>query len=196
MFHVKHFGRFEIMHDLLARWTQRINLVSPASMNAFWVRHVINSAQLWPLRPQVLHRWVDLGSGAGFPGLVIGMMAAECAPDVAVILVESDERKAAYLQTVARETGTALRIINSRIEATEALAADVVSARALAPVADLLDLAEIHRSPGGICLFPKGRTVHKEIEAARVRWAFSAIEHRSLTDPTATILEIGAMHRV
>ncbi len=189
-------GRFEVMHDLLGRWTRRINLVSKASMEDFWIRHVLDSVQLWPMKPSGARRWVDLGSGAGFPGLVVAMIAAELAPQLEVVLVESDSRKAAYLETVARQTQTPLRILNSRVEDVDGLEADVISARALAPVADLLAMAEIHRRPEGICLFPKGRAVHKEVEAARLRWAFSAIEHRSVTDPTATVLEIGAMHRV
>mgnify|MGYP001111563993 CR=1 FL=1 len=188
--------RFEAMQALLERWTPRINLVSRATLASYWTRHVLDSAQLWPLRPPGARKWVDLGSGAGFPGLVIAMIAKEVAPDLDVVLVESDSRKAAYLAAVARETGIAPRLINTRVEHVASLQADVLSARALAPLADLLDMAGMHRRPDGICLFPKGRAVHKEMEAARVRWVFSTTEHRSMTDPTATILEIGAMHRV
>lgn len=189
-------ARLDRMTDLLTRWTARINLVSKASLEDVWPRHILDSAQLWRLRPTGGLRWVDLGSGAGFPGLVIAVIAQEMAPALQVQLVEGDLRKAAYLEAAARETGTPVRIIPSRVESLAPLEADILSARAMAPLPDLLTIAEKHLRKTGICLFPKGRSVHKELAEARARWCFDSIEHRSLTDPTATILEIGAIHRV
>jgi len=181
---------------LLARWNARINLVSRASLSDVWGRHFADSAQLWPLRPPGARHWLDLGAGAGFPGLVIAVLAADAAPEVRVTLVESDQRKAAFLRTAAAETGARAEVAAHRIESLAPTAADVVSARALAPLDVLLAHAQKHRRPDGICLFPKGATVHKEIEATERKWRFDHRLHPSRTDPDAAILEIGAMGRV
>jgi 16S rRNA (guanine527-N7)-methyltransferase len=136
-----------------------------------------------------------LGSGAGFPGLVIATLAAEHAPDMRVALVESDQRKAVFLTTVAQETGLQIAVHSERIDALPPQEADVVSARALAPLGDLLAYTEKHRRPGGIGLFPKGETVHNEIADAATRWRIEHKIHQSRTDPRAAIVEIGAIAR-
>jgi 16S rRNA (guanine527-N7)-methyltransferase len=136
-----------------------------------------------------------LGSGAGFPGLVIAALAAEHAPDMRVALAESDQRKAVFLTTVARETGLQVAVHAERIDALPAQEADVVSARALAPLGDLLAYTEKHRRPGGIGLFPKGETVHNEIADAATRWHIEHKIHQSRTDPRAAIVQIGAIAR-
>lgn len=187
--------RLAIHHALLARWNPRINLVSRGSLAEGWSRHFADSAQLWPLRPPEPRLWLDLGSGAGFPGLVIAALAAEQAPGLRVALVESDLRKAAFLTTVAREAGLAVTVHAARAEALPPQQADVVSARALAPLADLLGHAEKHRRPKGICLFPKGETVQNEIADAAARWHIEHKIHQSRTDPRAAIVEIGAFAR-
>ena len=188
-------ARLERHLALLEQWNPRINLVSRASLAHAWTRHFADSAQLWRLRPPGARVWVDLGSGAGFPGLVVAAMAADSEP-LEVHLVESDQRKAAFLATVARETGVRATVHAERAEAMPALGADVVSARALAPLDTLLGLSEKHRRPGGIGLFPKGASVHKEIAEAAVHWHFDHAIHPSLTDPRAAIVEIGATRRV
>ena len=185
------------MHiDLLEQWNPRINLVAKTTIPDVWSRHVADSAQLWRLRPAGARLWLDLGSGAGFPGLVIAILAAELEPDLRVALVESDQRKAAFLSTVVRKTGLRAEIRPERIERLPPMAADIVSARALAPLPALLDMLEMHRAPGGIGLFPKGASVHKEIAEAAARWRFDHVIHASLTDPQAAIVEIGAAERV
>ena len=189
-------ARLETLAALLQKWNRRINLVSSSTIPVLWSRHIADSAQLWPLRQQDEGLWLDLGSGAGFPGLVVAMLAAEFAPAMVVRLVESDERKAAFLSTVARETGLAVDVLTTRIERLAPQQADVVSARALAPLADLIGMVEKHRRPGGIGLFPKGETVHNEIADASSRWRFDCKLIPSRTDPRATILEIGATERV
>ena len=188
-------ARLERHLALLEQWNPRINLVSRASLADAWTRHFANSAQLWRLRPPGARVWLDLGSGAGFPGLVVAAMAADSEP-LEVHLVESDQRKAAFLATVVRETGVRATVHAERAEAMPALGADVVSARALAPLDTLLGLSEKHRRPGGIGLFPKGASVHKEIAEAAVHWHFDHAIHPSLTDPRAAIVEIGATRRV
>ena len=188
--------RLETFSDLLAQWTARINLVARGTLPDVWGRHFADSAQLWPLRPAGARRWLDLGSGAGFPGLVIAVIAAEQEPELRVTLVESDQRKAAFLRRAAATAGVSVDVHAVRAEALAPAGADVVSARALAPLATLLRLAEKHRRRGGICLFPKGATVHKELEATERTWRFDHRLHPSRTDPEAAILEIGAMGRV
>lgn len=188
-------ARLEVYHALLGKWTSKINLISKASYADAWTRHFADSAQLWALRSEAAASWMDLGSGGGFPGLVVAIIAAGEAPEMKVTLVESDQRKSAFLATVARECGLATAIISERIEAVTAKA-EVISARALAPLPDLLAFSEKARLPGGICLFPKGETVHKEIADASRQWRFDYRVHPSRTDERAAIVEIGAFARV
>lgn len=187
--------RLEAHRRLLEQWNPRINLVSRASLGEVWSRHFADSAQLWRLRPPSARLWLDLGSGAGFPGLVIAAMAADSG-GLEVHMVESDQRKAAFLATVIRTASLPAVVHAERVETLAPMAADVVSARALAPLDDLLGMSEIHRKPGGTGLFPKGASVHKEIAEAAVRWHFDHALHPSLTDPRAAIVEIGATRRV
>jgi 16S rRNA (guanine527-N7)-methyltransferase len=187
--------RLEAHRAVLEAWNRRINLVSKASLDDAWHRHFADSAQLWALRPARAGHWLDLGSGAGFPGLVIAAFAADLNPGIRVTLVESDQRKAAFLQAAVQAADLAVTVLAGRAERVPAQQADVVSARAVAPLADLLALAEKHLRPAGICLFPKGETVHKEIADARARWRFDHRMHPSRTDSRAAILEIGAIRR-
>jgi 16S rRNA (guanine527-N7)-methyltransferase len=189
-------ARLEIHVALLRRWNPRINLVAPSTLAAVWTRHVVDSAQLWALRPADCRLWLDLGAGAGFPGLVVAAFAVEAAPGMTVRLVESDQRKAAFLTTVAREAGLPVEVVAERWQRLAPQGADVVSARALAPLAELLEALEKHRRAGGIGLFPKGAAVHKEIAEASVRWRFDHKLTPSRTEPRAAILEIGAIERV
>ena len=186
--------RLDLYIDLLRKWAPRINLVSAASLDAVWTRHVADSAQLWRYRPVGPRLWLDLGAGAGFPGVVIAALAADTEPGLEVRLVESDTRKAAFLTSVAHATGLPLTVRATRIENLPAQQADVVSARALAPLRSLLGMAEKHRRPGGIGLFPKGATVHDELAEAARYWRFDRFIHPSLTSPQAAVLEIGAIH--
>lgn len=185
-------GRLTIYRDLLEKWTAKINLVSRNSLAEAWTRHFADSLQLLDLAPTDSNPWVDLGSGAGFPGLVVAIAR----PEARVVLVESDTRKVAFLRTVAAATGASPTILESRIEELAPLGAAVLSARALAPLGALLAHAEKHRAPGGICLFPKGEAVHKEISEAKRDWRFDPVIHPSRTDPQAAIVEIGALARV
>ena len=181
---------------LLEKWTARINLVSEASLATVWDRHIADSAQLWALRPKTLNIWTDLGTGGGLPGLVIAIFAAEQAPDLKMHLVESDTRKCAFLATVVRECGLSAEVHAERIESVVLPPADVVSARALASLPELLALAENLRRPEGIFLFPKGETVHNEIADASRSWRLDCRVHPSRTDKNAAIVEIGAFARV
>jgi 16S rRNA (guanine527-N7)-methyltransferase len=175
--------RLQIYADLLVKWQARINLVGPDTLPDLWQRHFLDSAQLYPLIPPSCRRLVDLGSGAGFPGLVLAIMGA-----ADVHLVESDSRKCAFLREVARVTGTKVTIIDKRIEQIPPLEADVITARALAPLARLLDWAHPHFAPGGQCLFLKGRGSEDELTAAAKEWHISPERVPSQTGAGGLIL--------
>jgi 16S rRNA (guanine527-N7)-methyltransferase len=182
--------RLAAFEALARRWTARINLVAPSTVPDLWTRHIADSAQLWPLAPASARSWVDLGSGGGFPGVVIAILAAE-AGGPRVTLIESDQRKCAFLRTAARELGLSVTILDERAEAAAPQAADVVSARALASLSALLSLIARHLAPGGTALLPKGRDVAAEIEAARSSgWRFEVEALPSATDPSARILRV------
>lgn len=149
--------RLTIYLDLLRRWNKKINLVAPTTLKDAPQRHFSDSLQLIAHVPAGATRWIDLGSGGGFPGLVIAIDAATRMPDLSVTLVEADQRKSVFLRTVLRETGVQAKVISDRIENVPALPYDVVSARALAPLAQLLHLSEAFRGKDTTCLFLKGR---------------------------------------
>lgn len=187
--------RLDRFAALVAHWTARINLVSRASLAEIHTRHILDSAQLFDLAPAGWRHWADLGSGGGFPGIVIAILARDRCPGARVTLVESDQRKAAFLRTAVRELDLPADVRAARAGDLPPLAADVLSARALAPLADLLPLALCHLAPGGIALFPKGRRAGEEVAAARRNWRFEAESLPSLTDPEARILRIGGIAR-
>ena len=172
--------------DLLGRWRTRINLVGPATLADPWRRHVLDSAQLAPLVPAGA-RLADIGSGAGFPGLVLAIVRGG-----PVDLIESDARKAAFLIEAARATGAEAAVHNARAESL-ALKADVVTARACAPLDRLLGLALPLLAPGGVCLFLKGARAGEEVEAARARWRMTVRRHPSLSAPDGAVLELGGL---
>lgn len=189
-------ARLEAYEALLKKWNGAINLVSPQTISQVWTRHFLDSAQIFTLRAENARSWTDLGSGGGFPGAVVAIMAAEQAPGLALTLVESDTRKAAFLMTVGRELGLKYRVLSQRIEAIPPLSSDVLSARALAPLAELLGFSERHLAHGGICLFPKGVRWREELAEAEKLWAFKTTLHKSVTDSEAVILKIEGIERV
>jgi 16S rRNA (guanine527-N7)-methyltransferase len=182
--------RLEIYADLLNRWTKRINLVAPSTLSALWQRHFLDSAQL--CRFATAGEWLDVGSGGGFPGAVIAIMCAE----TPVTLVESDQRKAAFLRAVARETGVGFAVHAERIESLAPQHSDRLSARALAPLSDLLVIAERHLSIQGKAILMKGASAQKEIDEALEHWSFDCETYASKTDADAVILSIGNIKRV
>jgi 16S rRNA (guanine527-N7)-methyltransferase len=188
--------RLTAYHGLLDKWGARINLVSRGTLSEAWVRHFHDSAQLLDPMPSDARIWVDLGSGAGFPGLVIAILAAERFPDLAVRLIESDQRKAAFLRAVLRETGVTADVVAERIESAISCGADVLSARALAPLPVLLDMALRHLAPSGVALFPKGVRYRQELAEALETFTFDCEEYASETDAEAVILKIGGIGRV
>ena len=189
-------ARLEHYAQLLRKWNPRINLVSKASLDALWVRHIIDSAQIFHIASHPVGHWVDLGSGGGFPGLVVALMAMDTGSPARVTLVESDARKCAFLRTVIRETGAPATVINQRIEAVNPLQADVISARALSDLAQLLGYASRHLAPTGTAIFPKGETWEKELSDAQSKWNFEYRVDRSETKDGPVILSIAGVASV
>jgi 16S rRNA (guanine527-N7)-methyltransferase len=181
---------------LLRAWNPKINLVSRQTLVDLESRHFADSAQLLALAPPEAATWADLGSGGGFPGLVIAILAAESRPALHVTLVESDQRKAVFLRTVAQRTGVSVTILADRIETVPPLGTHLLSARALAPLTILLDYADRHLAPSGTALFPKGANWRAEVDEALERWRFRCENLPSATSPDGAILRIGEIHRV
>lgn len=190
--------RLRLYADLLTKWNQAINLVGRDTLSDPWRRHFLDSAQLYTLlspppdrRPRVL---VDLGSGAGFPGLVLAIMGAG-----QVHLVDADQRKAAFLREAARATDADIVVHDRRIEDMPAIAADVVTARACAPLGRLLGLAApflraaTPGDPGGIGLFLKGRSLQRELTDSAGKWKIGFDLYPSRTNPAAQILRLSCL---
>jgi 16S rRNA (guanine(527)-N(7))-methyltransferase RsmG len=184
-------SRLAAYRDLLQRWNTRINLVSDTSPDAIQSRHVLDSLQLLPLLPDGSGPIADLGSGAGLPGLILAIVSSR-----PVHLVESDRRKAAFLTEAAAHLALKhVTVHAARIEAAALPPLDAVTARALAPLPDLLAHAFRLLAPRGIAVFPKGRTAKAELTAAAQAWTFRAERFISRTDPEATILRLSDIDR-
>ena len=182
--------RLILYEDLLKGWQKAVNLVAPGTLGEVWHRHFADSAQLARLVPPAAESLVDLGSGGGFPGLVLAIMLYERKP-LRVSLIESDGRKAAFLREVARQTRVPVDILSARIENAETQrkvgSVDVVTVRALAPLNRLLGLAAPFFAPRTRGLFLKGRDIHGEIDEARVAWHFDVELVPSMTDAQGQI---------
>lgn len=182
---------------LLEKWQRTINLVAPATLPIIWTRHVADSLQLVPLAGEAT-RWVDLGSGGGFPGLIAAAVLAE-RPGADVTLVESDSRKAAFLREAARIAELPVTVLPERIERVAAQIAsgvEIVSSRALAPLPKLFDLAHPFLAQGAKGLFLKGQDVDNELTEASKSWMIQAEMRDSLTDPGGRILIVRAAERL
>jgi 16S rRNA (guanine527-N7)-methyltransferase len=176
---------------LVRRWSAKINLVSRADLDHLRRRHIEDSLALIPHIPENTTHAIDLGSGAGFPGLVLAI-----ATGIPFTLIESDKRKAAFLTDAARELAAPAKILAARIEDARPAPALLITARALAPLDKLLGLAFPHLAPGGVCLFPKGETAESEIAAAESHWHMQIERCKSASDPTGRILKLGQIRHV
>lgn len=184
------FGKLEQYVDLLRHWQRKINLVSPTTLDEIWTRHILDSVQIFALKPSA-KRWLDLGSGGGLPGLVIGCLLGD-EGGTSITLVESNGKKGAFLRHVAAELNLPVRVIVDRIEDVIPTLEqpEVVTARALASLDQLLRFTNLLLKKGTVALFPKGRDHEEELTAAAVHWHFLAQRHASVTDPSARILEV------
>ena len=205
MFHVKHMplataphpaarplldaaaeARLEDFVELLLRWNERINLVAKAPPEVVRQRHVEDCLQLVPILPAGHGALADLGSGAGLPGLVLAIATGR-----ETHLVESDRRKSAFLaEAAARLALSNVRVHPVRIESVQLPPVQVLTARALAPLSGLLPHAHRLLAPGGVAVFPKGRSAERELADASKAWSFRAERFASHTDPEATILRL------
>ncbi|MCJ2012832.1 16S rRNA (guanine(527)-N(7))-methyltransferase RsmG [Methylobacterium sp. J-076] len=176
----------------LTRWQQVKNLVGPSTLSEVWSRHVADALQLLALAPDA-RTWIDLGSGAGIPGMILAIAGKE--RGIRVTLVESNTRKCAFLTEAARITGAPATVRNARIEAVigDAAGTDIVCARALAALDQLLDWSAPLLKSGTIGLFPKGRDVQAELTQAAARWTVSYDLVPSRTDPDARIVRVTAL---
>ena len=188
-------ARLESFAALVRTWSPTINLVSPATLVDLERRHILDSLQVLALVDQKRGHWVDLGTGGGFPGLVCCIAAAERAPDLRFTFVESDRRKAAFLVTTLAKLDLSAEVEARRIEALPPLDADILTARALAPLPVLLGHAERHLRADGYAIFPKGARHAAEIDAARASWRFTCTVVQSTTDPSGALLKIGDIAR-
>jgi len=175
--------------DLLTAWNRRINLVGRDTIGDVWRRHILDSAQLFPLIPSKARTVVDLGSGAGLPGLVLAIMGA---PEVH--LIESDKKKVVFLQEALRITKTNAVIHPKRIDRVAPFAVDVITARALAPLSELLEISQRLSGPKTIFLFLKGRKVEQELTDTVKTWNMRIDRRPSLTDESGCILRLETPH--
>ena len=184
-------ARLEDYARLLAAWNRRINLVGRTTIGDVWQRHILDSAQLMAHLPPGTRRLVDLGTGAGLPGLILAILGV---PEVH--LIESDRRKAVFLAEAIRVTRSAARLHVSRAEAVPPFPADIVAARACAGLTDLLALAMPFIGPTTLCLFHKGKTVGAELTEAAKDWTMVAESLPSVADPAGCILKLEGVSRV
>ncbi|PHS28103.1 MAG: 16S rRNA (guanine(527)-N(7))-methyltransferase RsmG [Robiginitomaculum sp.] len=187
--------RFSIWQALLEKWSRRINLVAPGTLDDFWVRHALDSAQLAALVPKNAQKGVDLGSGAGFPGIALALMRREENP-IHMVLVESNAKKAAFLRVCIEETGAPAEVVCARSESLPPMAYDVITARALAPLSKLLHLSAPFVGEKTLRIFQKGADVERELTQARKDWVMDYESVPSLTESGAVILKIRKAKRV
>ncbi|MER8652172.1 MULTISPECIES: 16S rRNA (guanine(527)-N(7))-methyltransferase RsmG [unclassified Mesorhizobium] len=184
------FDRLVAFEQLFLKWNRSINLAAPSTLDDVWGRHILDSAQLARIAPQA-KRWADLGSGGGFPGLVLAFLLVE-REGASIDLVESNRKKASFLQAVIGQFGLPARVVARRIDDSYALvsAPEIITARALAALPALLDLSAPWLTKGSRALFHKGRDYRSEVEESTHRWAFDLVEHPSMTDAHGVILEV------
>jgi 16S rRNA (guanine527-N7)-methyltransferase len=178
-------GKFQAYLTLLEKWQRRINLVSNSTLADAWQRHILDSGQLAAYYPPQTRHILDVGSGAGFPGIVLAIMGG-----MTVDLVESDQRKSVFLSTVIRELGLSAKVHNQRVETMPNLRPNVITARALAPVPKLLNLIETQISPECVCLFLKGASVEDELTNLQSYSTMVSTTHPSLSCSTGVVLEL------
>ncbi|ARP62731.1 16S rRNA (guanine(527)-N(7))-methyltransferase [Mesorhizobium sp. WSM1497] len=190
------FDRLVAFEQMFQKWNRSINLVAQSTSGDVWQRHILDSAQLARIEPQAT-RWVDIGSGGGFPGLVMAFLLAE-RHAASIDLIESNRKKASFLQTVVGQFSLPARVVARRIDDSHALVStpQIVTVRALAPLSTLLDLSAPWLISGARGLFHKGRDYRTEVQESVHRWSFDLVEHPSVTDAGGVILELSNLRPV
>ncbi len=180
------------LSDLIVKWTKSINLIAPKSVDDIWTRHILDSAQVYAHAPREWSNWIDIGSGGGLPALVVAVVDPLDQP---LTLIESDQRKCLFLNTARRELDLNITVVSDRIEDTDIKPAQVLSARALAPLPVLLQHAERLLQTDGIALFQKGERFQEELDIASKDWHFDCAQHTSHTNAAGRVLEITRIRR-
>ena len=181
--------------ELFRKWSRTINLASPSTLDQLWERHIVDSAQLFDMAPNAL-KWLDLGSGGGFPGIVLAILLKQRSGS-SIDLVESNGKKAAFLRTAIGQFSAPGTVHAMRIDAawTKIATPDIVTARALASLSSLFTLAEPWLTRGAVALFQKGRDYRREIEESRDAWSFDLVERESAVDKDSVVLQISNLRR-
>ncbi len=184
---IKSLCEYEI---LLFKWNSKINLVSKNTLSDIWNRHFLDSGQIIKHVDPSRKRWVDVGSGAGFPGLVIALLLRDREIDCELIMIEKSTKKVFFLNEVIRKLDLNVKVLNNDIGNVEPLNADILTARAFSELNDLLQIADIHRKKSGICLFLKGENYMLEIDKTLNYWFFDYDIFDSLSNPSGKIIRV------
>jgi 16S rRNA (guanine527-N7)-methyltransferase len=184
------FERLSLYHDFLLKWQNKVNLISPDTIAHAWQRHFLDALQLLPLITNINAKIIDLGTGAGFPGMVLAIAGA-----TNVHLIESDTKKILFLREVARITDTNVMLHHGRIEEKLTSPGDIITSRACSPLGTLLQLASNYVSHETICLFHKGKNYSKEIDDANIHWSFIPDIVESITDSQSAILKLTSIEK-
>lgn len=187
--------KLQVYEELARKWTSKVNLVSKQDHAYIWQRHILDSVQVARLDDRIDVPWLDIGSGGGFPGLVVAIFRDADPSSEKVTLVESDTRKCAFLRTASGELGLNVEVINRRIELIGDVTYSRMSARALTSLRDLLDYASKFLTEDGFAIFPKGIRADEEIQSALVDWEFKCEQFPSILDPQASILKISSIQK-
>lgn len=190
------FDKLKSCQTMLSEWQQKFNLVSSNTLEDSWNRHFLDSAQLFPLLPKDAEVMYDFGSGAGFPGMVLAIMANEKMPRLQVNLVESTTKKTLYLNAVREQLGVRVNVLNDRIEKLPAAKADVITSRALASLNELLGYAVRFCKPETVCIFPKGKKYAEELAEAHRCWRFKCQILPSCQSEEGRILVITSLSKI
>ncbi|WP_411957279.1 16S rRNA (guanine(527)-N(7))-methyltransferase RsmG [Paracoccus homiensis] len=184
--------RLDAYQDLIRKWNPRINLVAPSTLDDLKGRHIDDCLQLAAQVSTVSGSWVDIGSGGGFPGIVLAIALAD--QDLSITLIESDQRKSTFLRTAIRELDLKnAQVLTARIERATRQNADYLSARALAPLPRLMPYLTRHLGANGQAWLMKGQRWQDEVDEARQAWAFDVESYESVTQPGAAILKISGV---
>ncbi len=181
-------ARLEVFESLVRKWNPSINLIAKSTLHDIWERHIVDSVQLHQFAPPDPDTWLDIGSGGGFPGIIMAIMSSGGGYQTKFTFIESDQRKSTFLRTAAREVGLDIKVYADRIEKVEPVGAAVVTARALKSLNELMPFLHRHMRPDGIAILPKGQNFAAEIPDAKSNWRFDLAEHPSKTNNDARIL--------
>lgn len=190
------FDKLKHYQSMLIEWQSKFNLVSSSTLDDAWNRHFLDSVQLFQYIPNQAKILYDFGSGAGFPGMVLAIMANEKMPDLQVSLIESTTKKTLYLNAVKSETNTNVTILNDRIENLQLPKADVITSRAMASLTELLGYAYKFCKKESVCIFPKGKKYAEELSEAHKRWKFKCQIVASTQSDEGKILIITNLSKV